>query len=167
MENNKEREKSDYSLKIILIGDGGSGKTSLVNQFVHRKFSNIYKTTIGVDITPYKTTVKETGEYVTVSEIFSFDVYSVNEDILRNSTFIGLFILGTIGLWAFGAFYIRNKIKEINAPIETIESVKKVKSKRRTGKYVKISELSTKSDEISESVDDSGTTLDDLLEKED
>ena len=64
MENNKEREKSDYSLKIILIGDGGSGKTSLVNQFVHRKFSNIYKTTIGVDITPYKTTVKETGEYV-------------------------------------------------------------------------------------------------------
>lgn len=57
-------EKTEYSLKVILIGDGGTGKTSLVNQFVHRKFSSIYKTTIGVDITPYETTVKETGENV-------------------------------------------------------------------------------------------------------
>lgn len=57
-------EKTEYSLKVILIGDGGTGKTSLVNQFVHRKFSSIYKTTIGVDITPYEITVKETGENV-------------------------------------------------------------------------------------------------------
>ena len=64
MEKKKEAEKTDYSLKVILIGDGGTGKTSLVNQFVHRKFSSIYKTTIGVDITPYKTAVKETGESV-------------------------------------------------------------------------------------------------------
>ncbi len=64
MEHKIERERTDYSMKIILIGDGGTGKTSLVNQFVHRKFSSIYKTTIGVDITPYETTVKETGENV-------------------------------------------------------------------------------------------------------
>jgi small GTP-binding protein len=64
MEKKTEAEKTDYSLKVILIGDGGTGKTSLVNQFVHRKFSSIYKTTIGVDITPYKTTVKKTGENV-------------------------------------------------------------------------------------------------------
>ncbi|MFW9904972.1 MAG: Rab family GTPase [Candidatus Thorarchaeota archaeon] len=62
MEKKTEVEKTDYSLKVILIGDGGTGKTSLVNQFVHRKFTSIYKTTIGVDITPYKTAVKETGE---------------------------------------------------------------------------------------------------------
>ena len=53
-----------YSAKIIMCGDGGTGKTSLVNQFVHRKFSSIYKTTIGVDITPCETLVKETGENV-------------------------------------------------------------------------------------------------------
>ena len=41
------------SLKIILIGDGGAGKTSLVNRFVHKTFSSIYKTTIGVDISPF------------------------------------------------------------------------------------------------------------------
>lgn len=64
MERKPEKESLDYSIKIILIGDGGTGKTSLVNQFVHRKFSSIYKTTIGVDITPYEASVKGTGEYV-------------------------------------------------------------------------------------------------------
>lgn len=57
-------EKDGYSQKIILIGDGGTGKTSLVNQFVHRKFTGIYKTTVGVDITPYQVSVKDTGEYI-------------------------------------------------------------------------------------------------------
>ena len=57
-------ENNGYSRKIILIGDGGAGKTSLVNQFIHRKFSSIYKTTIGVDITPYQVSVEETGEII-------------------------------------------------------------------------------------------------------
>lgn len=57
-------EKDGYSQKIILIGDGGAGKTSLVNQFVHRKFSGIYKTTIGVDITPYQVNAEDTGENI-------------------------------------------------------------------------------------------------------
>jgi small GTP-binding protein len=43
------------SLKVILIGDGGAGKTSLVNRFIHKTFSSIYKTTIGVDISPFNT----------------------------------------------------------------------------------------------------------------
>ncbi len=64
MEGKKGKGIGVYSVKIILIGDGGTGKTSLVNQFVHRKFSSIYKTTIGVDITPCQTFVKETGENV-------------------------------------------------------------------------------------------------------
>ncbi len=49
-----QKDQDGYSVKIILIGDGGAGKTSLVNRFVHKKFSSIYKTTIGVDITPYQ-----------------------------------------------------------------------------------------------------------------
>ncbi|MFX0170409.1 MAG: Rab family GTPase [Candidatus Hodarchaeota archaeon] len=56
--------KEGYSVKVILIGDGGTGKTSLVNRFVHRKFSRLYKTTIGVDITPCRARIKDTGEVI-------------------------------------------------------------------------------------------------------
>ena len=38
------------SKKLILIGHFGVGKTSLVQQFVHQKFSEQYITTIGVKI---------------------------------------------------------------------------------------------------------------------
>ena len=36
--------------KVILVGHFGVGKTSLVQQFVHSKFSEAYLTTIGVKI---------------------------------------------------------------------------------------------------------------------
>jgi small GTP-binding protein len=36
--------------KVILVGHFGVGKTSLVQQFVHSKFSETYLTTIGVKI---------------------------------------------------------------------------------------------------------------------
>jgi len=36
-------------LKVIILGDSGVGKTSLMNQYVSRKFSSHYKATIGAD----------------------------------------------------------------------------------------------------------------------
>ena len=36
-------------LKVIILGDSGVGKTSLMNQYVNQKFSNQYKATIGAD----------------------------------------------------------------------------------------------------------------------
>lgn len=30
-------------LKVIILGDSGVGKTSLMNQYVHKRFSNQYK----------------------------------------------------------------------------------------------------------------------------
>ncbi|AEE82786.1 RAB GTPase homolog G3A [Arabidopsis thaliana] len=36
-------------LKVIVLGDSGVGKTSLMNQYVHKKFSMQYKATIGAD----------------------------------------------------------------------------------------------------------------------
>ncbi len=53
-----ETSPNGKSLKVIVIGDGGAGKTSLVNRFIHRTFSSIYKTTIGVDISPFNTVTK-------------------------------------------------------------------------------------------------------------
>lgn len=36
-------------LKIIILGDSGVGKTSLMNQYVNKRFSSQYKATIGAD----------------------------------------------------------------------------------------------------------------------
>uniref|UniRef100_T1JBV4 Ras-related protein Rab-7a n=1 Tax=Strigamia maritima TaxID=126957 RepID=T1JBV4_STRMM len=36
-------------LKVIILGDSGVGKTSLMNQYVNKKFSNQYKATIAFD----------------------------------------------------------------------------------------------------------------------
>ncbi|ODQ54412.1 hypothetical protein SAICODRAFT_77843 [Saitoella complicata NRRL Y-17804] len=36
-------------LKVIILGDSGVGKTSLMNQYVNKKFNNQYKATIGAD----------------------------------------------------------------------------------------------------------------------
>ena len=36
-------------LKVIILGDSGVGKTSLMNQYVNSKFSTQYKATIGAD----------------------------------------------------------------------------------------------------------------------
>lgn len=43
----KSRKK--VLLKMILLGDSGVGKTSLMHQYVSKKFSNKYKATIGAD----------------------------------------------------------------------------------------------------------------------
>jgi len=36
-------------LKAVIVGDSGVGKTSLMNQYVNKRFSNQYKATIGAD----------------------------------------------------------------------------------------------------------------------
>ncbi|MFX1513539.1 MAG: hypothetical protein ACFFCQ_13220 [Promethearchaeota archaeon] len=37
-------------MKMVLLGDGGVGRPSLIKQFVSGKFQGQYKATIGVDL---------------------------------------------------------------------------------------------------------------------
>jgi Ras-related protein Rab-7A len=46
MNNNNQKK---ILLKVIILGDSGVGKTSLMNQYINKKFSNSYKATIGTD----------------------------------------------------------------------------------------------------------------------
>jgi Ras-related protein Rab-7A len=52
-------------LKVIILGDSGVGKTSLMNQYVHHRYSGAYKATIGADFLT-KDCVTEGGETLTL-----------------------------------------------------------------------------------------------------
>lgn len=41
---------SNYTYKIVVIGDGSVGKTSLIHRCVENKFALTYKETIGIDL---------------------------------------------------------------------------------------------------------------------
>ncbi|XP_015200527.1 ras-related protein Rab-28 isoform X5 [Lepisosteus oculatus] len=44
-----EEDSQDRQLKIVIIGDGASGKTSLATRFAQESFGKQYKQTIGLD----------------------------------------------------------------------------------------------------------------------
>ncbi|KAG0342898.1 hypothetical protein BG004_005554 [Podila humilis] len=46
-------------LKVIILGESGVGKTSLMNQYVNKKFSNQYKATIGADFLTKEVVVED------------------------------------------------------------------------------------------------------------
>lgn len=46
--NNPSRPK-EYHLKILMVGEASTGKTSFIRRYVHRFFSNAYRATIGID----------------------------------------------------------------------------------------------------------------------
>ncbi|KAG9395029.1 Small GTPase superfamily [Carpediemonas membranifera] len=56
--------KKKVLLKIIILGDTGVGKTSLMNRFVNQKFTATYKATIGADFLTKEVTVN--GQRVTM-----------------------------------------------------------------------------------------------------
>jgi Ras-related protein Rab-7A len=51
--------KKKALLKIIVLGDSGVGKTSLMNMFVNKSFSAQYKATIGADFLTKEITVND------------------------------------------------------------------------------------------------------------
>ena len=48
-DNDHEEDIQNYQYKIILLGDGAVGKTSIATRFSEEKFSQNYKQTVGVD----------------------------------------------------------------------------------------------------------------------
>ncbi len=49
----------DYVLKLCLLGDGNVGKTSLVYRYIENRFSNDFKSTLGVNLLKKKITLDE------------------------------------------------------------------------------------------------------------
>lgn len=58
--------KQKLVLKLVLLGDPGVGKTSLISQFVHARFKHSYQLTVGLDISSKQVKLDD-GRTVTLS----------------------------------------------------------------------------------------------------
>lgn len=59
-------------LKVIILGDSSVGKTSLMNQYVNKRFSNQYKATIGADFLTKEVVVDDRVVTMQVGTLFCF-----------------------------------------------------------------------------------------------
>ncbi|WKY00978.1 hypothetical protein Q1695_015186 [Nippostrongylus brasiliensis] len=55
-------QKKQYTFKILVIGDSGTGKTSIIRRFVHDVFTANYKATIGVDFAMKRISLEDDAE---------------------------------------------------------------------------------------------------------
>ena len=59
--NSKKKEESDVTLKVVLVGDSGVGKSNIISKYTKNEFNYESKTTIGVEFAT-KALVKSDGQ---------------------------------------------------------------------------------------------------------
>lgn len=70
-------------LKVIILGDSGVGKTSLMNQYVNKRFSNQYKATIGADFLTKDITIDD--RVVTMQIVRLYIKYFISKNHLKHN----------------------------------------------------------------------------------
>lgn len=81
-------------LKVIILGDSSVGKTSLMNQYVNKRFSNQYKATIGADFLTKEVVV---DDRVVTMQVSFFFLHCANKYVMliRNLNHLFTFRSGT------------------------------------------------------------------------
>ena len=64
MEDDLEMDEMEIILKVIVVGNGRVGKTSMITRFAKNSYSDEYKKTLGVDFLEKEMFVKSEGETV-------------------------------------------------------------------------------------------------------
>ena len=84
------KNKIDAQYKIALFGDGGVGKTTLINRFISGRFGDSFKMTIGVDL--YTKRLEVNGKVVSLR---IWDFAGDNQNQFRN--LLPNYVLGAAG----------------------------------------------------------------------
>ena len=67
---------AQISRKLVLLGHGGVGKTSLVNRYVHQRFQQRYLQTLGEDVFSKKMTIEEYKILVAIHDLAGQERFS-------------------------------------------------------------------------------------------
>lgn len=102
--------------KIVLLGNIGVGKTSLVKQFVHQKFSDEYLSTIGVRVDMKKIVLKDA--------IVHLMIWDLAGEILSNKQY-HKYIKGASGIFAVFDVTREKSFTTIQQEIEEINETNK------------------------------------------
>lgn len=106
-----------FSYKIVLVGDFGTGKTSLVRRFVDNSFSEEYKSSIGVSISK-KLLKQELNDEIYDSTMMIWDIEGKTE-------FKSIFSYHLVGAKAFIIVADLSRMDSINSIEEHIRLCEK------------------------------------------
>lgn len=70
-------------IKIGLLGDSNTGKSSIISQLVKKQFNTTYQTTLGVEYNTYEVKIKDTG-YTVQFHILDLTGFSVFRDFVAS-----------------------------------------------------------------------------------
>ncbi|MHA1955653.1 MAG: GTP-binding protein [Candidatus Thorarchaeota archaeon] len=133
----------DYLYKLVFLGEGGVGKTSLVGRFVYDSFEGDYLATIGTDIHVKMVDVDDTRVKLVIWDIAGQDGFAQLRKAYYQNAMGAFFVFDTtrpetlesVDEWFDALFGVTNKIPmvilenkidlESAIPKETIEKIAK------------------------------------------
>lgn len=80
------------TLKTILAGDGGVGKTSLVKVFMREKFSSDYKITVGVDVSSKSIKIDKDTVIFSVNDVAGQERFEVMRSLFFKGAVLALLV---------------------------------------------------------------------------
>jgi len=113
--------------KICMIGAFATGKTSLVSQFVHSIFSEIYQTTVGVKIDKKIVKIEDKEVNLILWDLYGEDEFQkVRMSYLRGTSGYLIIVDGTRRNTLEKAFNLQQKVEETIGKVPFILILNKV-----------------------------------------
>ena len=137
--------KSRTVLKLILLGDPGVGKTSLIQQFVHGKFKHSYQVTIGLDVSSKDVVIDKQEIRLSINDIGGQERFSTIRHLFYPGAHLAMLVYdctrpksleNLITVWI-------KELEQYNPPKEGVPRIQKI----LVGNKVDLDDLRTVSEE--------------------